>query len=79
MNVSLKGKSGMKGKEKQTMKIALKFPLLHNADMTMPHHQQQMYMTPPQMHPQLMGGAPYYVEESTIWSRYSSIILKFSS
>ncbi|KAL7309225.1 hypothetical protein PS15m_011330 [Mucor circinelloides] len=39
---------------------------------SMPHHQQQMYMTPPQIHPQLIGGvAPhYYVEESSLWSSF---------
>ncbi|CAO3634258.1 unnamed protein product [Mucor fragilis] len=32
-----------------------------------------MYMTPPQIHPQLMGGAGaphYFVEESSLWSSF---------
>ncbi|CEP14453.1 hypothetical protein [Parasitella parasitica] len=32
--------------------------------------QQPMFMTPTQMHPQLVTGvAPYYIEETSLWAR----------
>ncbi|KAI8647631.1 hypothetical protein BD408DRAFT_439079 [Parasitella parasitica] len=39
--------------------------------LSMPHHQQPMFMTPTQMHPQLVNGvAPYYIEESSLWASF---------
>lgn len=68
--ISSERKCKMKTRKKKLNKEnCIKQPL-SDVDMVMPHYQQQMYMTPLQIHPQLMGGgAHYYAEETSLWSR----------